>query len=217
MTKKKSPATAGGAGEQTDQQDHIQSSAYVQDQLERLVARLFDLGDLVEIRRLRSGKSTSHRAVDLPQLASQLIAESSSGQQLFFGANPRIELGNGRTTAANCSEEVRCGKCAKCVSHARCLFGDLDKITLAEALFRLKESDLPAPTLIIRSGGGVHMYWRLDEPLMDLARWSRLQKGLAARLGGDPSVHDPPRIMRLPGFPNSKYDPPRRCEIVDAP
>lgn len=75
---------------------------------------------------------------------------------------------------------------------------------------------LPKPTLVLQSGHGIHAYWRLDKPLRDLKRWTALQKRLIAAVGSDPSIHDPPRIMRLPGFKNCKARPRVPCHIVEA-
>jgi hypothetical protein len=50
--------------------------------------------------------------------------------------------------------------------------------------------------------------------MTDLGEWSRLQKEIAARVGSDPVINDPPRIMRLPGFVNHK-NTPVPCTIVE--
>lgn len=47
-----------------------------------------------------------------------------------------------------------------------------------------------------------HIYWRCDEPVMNLAAWTGIQKAIAARLSTDRSVVNPSRIMRLPGTVN---------------
>jgi hypothetical protein len=44
--------------------------------------------------------------------------------------------------------------------------------------------------------------------------WTRCQKRLIALLGSDGAIHDPARIMRLPGFLNHK-EPVAACSIVD--
>ncbi|MCH8177761.1 MAG: hypothetical protein IIC09_06145 [Proteobacteria bacterium] len=62
--------------------------------------------------------------------------------------------------------------------------------------------------MLISTGGGFHLYWKLDKPMMDLAEWTRRQKALIAAVGSDPKIHDAPRIMRVPGFVNRK---PERC------
>lgn len=87
----------------------------------------------------------------------------------------------------------------------------------------MRDSQLSPPTLIVNSGGGVHVYWRIDEPILDLGLWTDIQKALAGIFKSDGNVHDPPRvrrcesrtkivanprsIMRLPAFRNHKYTP----------
>lgn len=41
----------------------------------------------------------------------------------------------------------------------------------------------------------------------ELAQFGPAQKALAEKFGGDPSVHDLPRVMRLPGFLHRKGEP----------
>lgn len=62
----------------------------------------------------------------------------------------------------------------------------------------------------------MHFYFRLAEPLANWTLWTAIQRGLAAQLGGDPGVHDWPRIMRLPGFVNWKYGGRPLARIVEA-
>lgn len=52
-----------------------------------------------------------------------------------------------------------------------------------------------------------HIYWRIEDgPVRNLAAWTGVQKAIAARLSTDPSVVNPSRIMRLPGFVNWPTD-----------
>ncbi len=68
------------------------------------------------------------------------------------------------------------------------------------------------PSIITASGGGVHAYWLLDEPVeiageADRAvRAERVMRALANLVGGDPAVCEVARLMRLPGSTNSKRD-----------
>lgn len=64
----------------------------------------------------------------------------------------------------------------------------------------------PAPSFIVFSGGGYQAFWRFSEPTADLDRVERINRQLAADLGGD-NCHNIDRIMRLPGtvnVPNAK-------------
>ena len=71
----------------------------------------------------------------------------------------------------------------------------------AEARKRLAEFPLQ-PTIIVRSGHGLHAYWLLSEPAspQELSDHSRR---LALVLGGD-KAFDAPRLLRLPGTANRK-------------
>ena len=73
------------------------------------------------------------------------------------------------------------------------------------AIGMLERSAVP-PQLTVLSGGGVHAYWILEEPLEPErfadAEW--LLRGLIKRFGSDPAVCDVSRLMRLPGSSNSK-------------
>jgi hypothetical protein len=128
---------------------------------------------------------------------------------IYASPNPRIAKG--------CSESGG-------VLLARSLFADLDKMTVETALAKLALTGLPRPTMIVVSGHGVHLYWRLAQPIIDLARWTVLQNRLIDLLGSDKAVHDPARVMRLPGFTNAnknapcyihEADPGRRYDLAD--
>ena len=59
------------------------------------------------------------------------------------------------------------------------------------------------PTMVVVTGGYPHLraqpWWRLSEPITDKAVSQALLKGMAHAMGGDTSVTDPPRVMRLAG------------------
>lgn len=160
---------------------------------------LFGPGDWVELRSLMSGKPTAQRWIqlgthDLGEAWTALDADSSRSH--YFGANPRTGNGGAKATDVPC---------------ARCVFADFDPegsgaaayanpITVQHALARIAKARLPDPTAIVRTPKGVHAYWRLGEPIIDLQRWTRVQKAIIQAVGSDGAVHDAPRVMRLPGF-----------------
>jgi hypothetical protein len=91
------------------------------------------------------------------------------------------------------------GRKAENVIRVRAVFVDLDG-TLLPKTWGLE------PHLIIESSPGrFHAYWRVSD--CPLERFTSIQKAIAARFGGDPSVHDLPRVMRLPGFLHQKREP----------
>ncbi|HUU19744.1 MAG TPA: phage/plasmid primase, P4 family [Sedimentisphaerales bacterium] len=150
----------------------------------------FEPEDIVEVRLLPSGKSVWFSAQDLAGQIEYLIAENQAGQNIYIGANPR---------------KIRGGTSAEDVALAHCLFVDFDQGATGESIKGLLgDSGFPEPTLMLSSGHGCHCYWRLVDPINDLEKWTQYQKRLIATLGSDKSIHDPPRIMRLPGFMNHK-------------
>ncbi len=64
------------------------------------------------------------------------------------------------------------------------------------------------PTIIIHSGGGVHCYWVLTEPLQvqdhGIETLEGINKSLSLALGGDPGTQDISRLLRVPGTYNFK-------------
>ncbi len=103
-----------------------------------------------------------------------------------------------------------------------CLFAEFDYKDFDNDKERTKMviRKLPiAPSYVVRSGGGYHLYWLLDEPwhmdrpdILDEAK--RLQADWVAFVGGDEGAKDLARVLRLPGTKNYKYDPARDVELV---
>ena len=93
------------------------------------------------------------------------------------------------------------GRKADNVVRIRTLFVDLDGSPLDPVL-----ASQPPPHVVSEtSPGRWHCYWRITN--LPLEQFRDMQKALAARFGGDPSVHDLPRVMRLPGFVHRKGEP----------
>lgn len=164
------------------------------EQISRFVAAIFDPGDLVEIRILPAGKQIYTKVEKITDLAGQLqFANEADGsrQNIYIGVNPRKRKGGE----------------AKDVALARVLVADFDHCSPEQTSEQIKKAKLPEPSMIVDSGHGTHAYWRLAEPMSDLGLWTRAQKQLIKLLGSDPVIHDPPRILRLPGFYNVKNEP----------
>ena len=75
------------------------------------------------------------------------------------------------------------------------------------------------PSVIVDSGFGMHLYYRLDEPFdltdaNDREQARFLIHAVSDRLHGDKAARDLARILRLPGSLNFKYDLPRPVELL---
>lgn len=157
---------------------------------------IFEPEDIIEFRPLppAAGRKWSPLAEipDVVEWLERLNADDHQRVHAYFGANPRKHVGASQ---------------AEGVKLARCLFADFDGgVILEDAFARIKAAGLPWPTAILESGGGVHAWWRLDEPMTDPEAWHLRMKAIASALGSDQSVCDWPRIMRLPGFINWKHE-----------
>ena len=94
--------------------------------------------------------------------------------------------------------------------------GGLDGVDGAIRL--VKASGLPKPEIAVVSGGGLHCYWKLAEPVAledetARKRFKDLLKRLCLRIGGNsPGVHadssraDTASILRIPGTFNRKHE-----------
>ncbi len=170
-------------------------------QCQQFLAAIFAADDVIEFRTLKPVTKNWETTGGLASIVEKLQKLNAQGAQCYFGANPRKQSGESKEDG---------------VALARCLFADFDhNVTVEEAWSRIKSAGLPMPTATIASGGGAHAWWRLTEPAADRVAWSARQKALAQALGSDPTVHDWPRIMRLPGFVNHKYEHKPVAELVD--
>lgn len=167
---------------------------------------LFEPTDNIEIRCLHKDQVMKKGKADpSPYLffgtykdhrnrAKELARLNNMGYNIYFGVNAR--QGNSKKSVKTC----------------RSLCVDIDHMSADEAREWLdvvtNEWMVPFPTLRLSSGNGVHYYWRLTEEL-STADWHKYQKALIATFNltttiADPVIHDPARIMRLPGFINHK-------------
>jgi hypothetical protein len=111
----------------------------------------------------------------------------------------------------------------------RSLFVDLDidkhneknntNLTYKEAYYIFLEmvaaGKIPRPSMIVYSGRGLHIYWRIkDAPKKAAIWWQEIEDKLIKKLkdlGADTAVRDVTRVLRLPGTVNSKNN--KVCEI----
>jgi hypothetical protein len=161
-----------------------------------------DSDSVIDLRALPSRRQAFLRPGDIE--AIQRFIAANSGQNLYLGVATRKSSGGG--SLVNCGE-------------LHVLFADIDFETISEPEARAKLERFPLkPSIITMSGGGLHEYWLLKEPLNlqdadDCQRAYNLLKRVARALGGDLGSAEPARVLRVPGTLNYKYDPPRRVLI----
>lgn len=121
---------------------------------------------------------------------------------------------------------------AETAVHLKALFVDCDfkggehgyddeKSALAALAGFLKTTQLPKPSAIVHTGGGVHVYWTMDRALT-VEAWLPLAYALAEatkqhNFKCDTQVTvDAARVLRIPETINHKYDPPRPTKLLYA-
>ncbi|MEN6386174.1 MAG: DNA-primase RepB domain-containing protein [Phycisphaerales bacterium] len=190
--------------------------------LKTYVDLIYAEDDIIEIRFIWPknvpGGSQPHSiwclAKDLLEHQQEMTSMNEQGWGVYCGVNPR----KGFNLRGD-----------KNVTLARTIFCDFDDkdsdvhgIYPGEGCGRneflywlLSDKGLSYPTLIINSGHGLHAYWRLSEPLTDLKKWEQIQQKLIITLHSDRTIKNPERIMRLPGFKNTKRKPYLDACIID--
>jgi hypothetical protein len=167
-----------------------------------LAALHVDCKGLIELRALPSAARAFTQLGDDHAVAR--FADAHTNENVFIGiATRRNESG---------------GKLENC-RHLGALFADIDfKVTPErEARQRLARFVFP-PSAVVHSGGGLHVYWWLREPIElpdEAAHAKQLLRRLAAAVGGDLSSAEPAHVLRVPGTRNHKYGPPPLVRIED--
>lgn len=110
----------------------------------------------------------------------------------------------------------------KNIRQFRALFIDIDgcendKQHVAYTVFEMAENKvIPKPTMIVDSGRGLHLYWRIENaPYQAYYTWQELEDylyGVLKPLGADIRATDGARVLRLPGTINSRND--MECRVI---
>ena len=116
---------------------------------------------------------------------------------------------------------------SKNIRQFRALFIDLDTHKLgfhkSETVYmvweKYYEGKIPKPTMVIDSGRGVHLYWRIhNAPSQAICTWQELEDYLYYQLkglGADKQATDCVRILRLPTTINSRSNTECKVEYID--
>lgn len=108
------------------------------------------------------------------------------------------------------------------IRQLRALYIDIDnrELTYVQLVYEVwilaNEGKIPHPTMVVNSGRGIHVYWRIEHaPKQALSTWQELEDYLYKQLkhlGADKKATDATRILRLVETINSKNK--SKCEIV---
>jgi hypothetical protein len=168
------------------------------DVAQAFLTRCFDPGETIALM-LRGEKAAGvqQRIVLLeralaPRYLRWLAHENSTGANIYVAANPL------RTGSRKRNKES--------IANVRHLYLDIDNDGEAR-LAELRASDaLPKPTAVLStSPGRYQVFWRVQG--FDCEGQENTLKLLALGFGGDPACTDCNRVLRVPGFRNTKYDP----------
>lgn len=124
-----------------------------------------------------------------------------SKANLFFGVATRDGQGGGKENIVSIP----------------CVWNDVDFKDTPRDVAAQKLKKFPFnPSIIVKSGGGIHLYWLLKEPAEkgDIATVEDINHRIADQLGGDHNSCDAARILRIPDTLNHKYKPARKCEVA---
>jgi P4 family phage/plasmid primase-like protien len=156
----------------------------------------------VECRALPSRTRRFVTVAQLGQVGD--FAQAQRSENVYVGVATRKDTTTG--TLENCRQ-------------LPALYTDIDFKKLAEAEARSRLERFPfLPSITIASGGGLHVYWLLREPLELPAEEPRARdalRRLALALGADLSVAECAHILRVPDTFNYKYAPPAKVILEE--
>ena len=173
-----------------------------------------DLHHQLSVRDPSDGSFRNVPVKDVAEAVALAHRYSEEGLDVYFGCAEYLTPES--RTAANAAGawafwiDVDCGKEK---SEAGKGYAD-GKLALQAIQDFCRETGLPAPTLVVESGSGLHAYWIFVEFLAK-EQWQETAKKfktLCKTLGllADPSrTADLASVLRIPGTLNYKYDPPR--------
>jgi hypothetical protein len=166
-------------------------------------------GALVELRAIPNAKSSGSKPVrtfitkgnELTEFVDKFGARGTK-YGVYFGVSKRQTKGGKKTD----------------VLAAPALWADIDTVkdgldtsTVAQTIFKLP--DQIRPSACVMSGGGLHLYWFLDEPSCEEEAVEQGNRTLQTVFAGD-NVADITRILRVPGSYNTKRGAGVKCEVL---
>jgi hypothetical protein len=130
-------------------------------------------------------------AVASPPFQAWLREQNESGADIFLGMNPLRPNSHARTK--------------ECILEIRHVYLDLDEDGPASLHAIRTTGDVPVPNFVLDTSPEKNqVVWRADG--LDREQAESLLRWLATQFRGDPAVTDISRVLRIPGFRNSKYN-----------
>lgn len=153
-----------------------------------------------EIYKLKDGKPLQGTTIIFDFLS---VKNKDEFFNIYVGINPRPDYGHKKSDG---------------IETFRTIYADIDGQEANDNFLKLLEDpSLLEPTFITNSGNGYRPYYILNEN-MSAEQFTALQKALIKHFDGDPSIHDPARVDRVPGFFNHKpKKPTTKARIIQEP
>ena len=184
-----------------------------QEELTKFLEAIFEgTTGYIDIRTFKVGDSGKlekvdyffERIKDIDRLIKLLETEHFKDLNIHFGVAPRY-----RQSGTEKDVKILC--CVWCDFDCK-RKNKPDLPTKEEALERIKKFKL-APSIIVDSGQGYHLYWLLLKPVnirdnIDVSKLRGVLAGLSKGLGGDPAGIDLSRCLRIPNTLNFKAENP---------
>jgi len=166
---------------------------------------------LVELSWLIPGKKGRSAQLfkldEFDELVEQALALNVKGSNIYIGAT--LKRPSALRHKASSDDDAM---------EAWSVWADFDDPGDAALAAEKIRADGCLPTALVTTGtvphDRCHMWWRLEEPITDMAQVSKLVSELAATLGGDAKVFNPGRIMRLAGSIAWPTKPGRVAELT---
>lgn len=166
----------------------------------------------IDIRTFKAGESGKlekvdyffYRIKDIDKLTKLLETEHFKNLNVHFGVAPRARQ-------SGMEKDIKTLICFWCDLDCK-RKSKPDLPTKEEALKKIEGFEI-APSIIVDSGQGYHLYWLLSKPInikdrIDVLKLRGVLAGLSKTLGGDIAGIDLSRCLRIPNTLNIKEENP---------
>ena len=175
---------------------YVDTQPITKDQ-ERFYNALFsNFNKYVEIRLIETGASKPKERFFLT-FKELMNYPTPTDINVYIGIFQRSIKGKGTIESCNMTNAI---------------YLDFDNMALDEIQYRIDNSRLPLPSMIVNSGHGYHVYWLLDKPAGKEIK--PITDKLAELLKADTVATDTARVLRIPDTMNVKDDPVP-CKLVE--